>query len=79
MSLTRPGSGLEDGVARSWYRRSEGGKLSQEIANRRGVFHGPYRTYYPDGKPQVSETVNYVLRNAPCEVMLLRVNGECIP
>ena len=34
------------------------------------------------GKPQVSETVSYVLKNAPCEVMLLRVmdvNGECRP
>lgn len=32
------------------------------------------------GKPQVSDTVNYVLKHAPCEVMLLRVqdpNGEC--
>jgi nucleotide-binding universal stress UspA family protein len=32
------------------------------------------------GKPQVSETVSYVLKNAPCEVMLLRVasaDGEC--
>jgi nucleotide-binding universal stress UspA family protein len=34
------------------------------------------------GKPQVSDTVSYVLKNAPCEVMLLRVaglNGECGP
>jgi nucleotide-binding universal stress UspA family protein len=31
------------------------------------------------GKPQVSDTVSYVLKHAPCEVMLLRVlsaNGE---
>lgn len=34
------------------------------------------------GKRHVSETVNYVLKNAPCEVMLLSVpsgNGACSP
>ncbi len=34
------------------------------------------------GKPEVSDTVSYVLKHAPCEVMLLRIlgsNGECRP
>lgn len=61
--------------------RSVGAAIVDEASERKCDLIVMTSTCKPiHGKPQVSETVNYVLRNAPCEVMLLRVtgpNGQC--
>jgi nucleotide-binding universal stress UspA family protein len=63
--------------------RSVGAAIVDEAAERKCDLIVMTSTCKPiHGKPQVSETVSYVLKNAPCEVMLLRVassNGECGP
>lgn len=60
--------------------RSVGAAIVDEAAERKCDLIVMTSTCKPiHGKPQVSETVSYVLKNAPCEVMLLRVidaNGE---
>ena len=63
--------------------RSVGAAIVDEAAERKCDLIVMTSTCKPiHGKPQVSDTVSYVLKHAPCEVMLLRVtgpNGECGP